>query len=189
MDANDPRAAEVLRFWFRGAERDKRWFEKNEAFDGEIRTRFAALHGEAVAGGLAEWERKAGDCLALILLLDQFPRNMFRGSARAFASDALALRVAQAAVARAFDRSMQPLHRMFVYLPFEHAESLSVQEKGCELMKVLAPFPETEDVYRYAVLHRDIIARFGRFPHRNALLARDSTREEAEFLKGPRSSF
>jgi uncharacterized protein (DUF924 family) len=114
---------------------------------------------------------------------------MFRGTARAFASDPLALRVAQSAVANGFDETMRPLERMFVYLPFEHAESLEMQEKCCQLMRALAQFPETEDVYRYAVLHRDIIARFGRFPHRNASLGRDSTREEEEFLKGPGSSF
>ena len=189
MEGNDPRAVDVLRFWFGSGGRDKRWFEKQEAFDREIRRAFAALRDQAAAGELAEWERTPADCLALILLLDQFPRNMFRGTARAFASDPLALRVAQSAVANGFDETMRPLERMFVYLPFEHAESLEMQEKCCQLMRALAQFPETEDVYRYAVLHRDIIARFGRFPHRNASLGRDSTRDEEEFLKGPGSSF
>ena len=189
MEAEDPRAAQVLRFWFSSGGRDKRWFEKQEAFDHEIRTRFAALHEQAAAGELDEWERTPAECLALILLLDQFPRNMYRGTARAFSSDPLALRAAQRAIANGLDQGMRPFERMFVYLPFEHAESLEMQEKGCELMKALAEFPETEDVYRYAVLHRDIIARFGRFPHRNAALGRHSTREEEEFLKGPGSSF
>jgi uncharacterized protein (DUF924 family) len=189
MKAKDPRAAQVLRFWFGSGGRDKRWFEKHEVFDREIRARFGALHEQAAAGELAEWADHSADCLALILLLDQFPRNMFRGTARAFASDPLALRIAQGAIAHGFDGGMQPLERMFMYLPFEHAEWLEMQEKGCQLTKALAQFPETEDVYRYAVLHRDIIARFGRFPHRNALLARDSTPEEEDFLKGPGSSF
>src|SRR3954463_4137666 len=141
MERDDPRAADVLRFWFGTGGRDKRWFEKQEAFDREIRTRFAMLHAQAAGGELAEWERKPSECLALILLLDQFPRNMFRGTARAFASDPMALRVAGSAVASRFDEHMRPLERMFVYLPFEHAESLEMQEKGCELMKRLAQFP------------------------------------------------
>jgi uncharacterized protein (DUF924 family) len=189
MERDDPRAADVLRFWFGTGGRDKRWFEKQEAFDREIRTRFAMLHAQAAGGELAEWERKPSECLALILLLDQFPRNMFRGTARAFASDPLALRVAQKAIGNGFDQNMRPLERLFLYLPFEHAESLESQDKACELMRALVQFPETEDVYRYALLHRDIIARFGRFPHRNALLGRDSTPEEQDFLKGPGSSF
>jgi uncharacterized protein (DUF924 family) len=189
MDAKDPRAAQVIRFWFGSGGRDKRWFEKDHAFDREVRTRFLALHAEASTGILAPWEREPAECLALIVLLDQFSRNMFRGTARAFAADALALGAAQHAVASGFDRTMQPVERMFVYLPFEHAESLAKQRQGCELMKPLAEFPETADVYRYALRHRDIIARFGRFPHRNALLGRASTPEEVEFLRGPGSSF
>lgn len=189
MDARDPRAEQVIRFWFGSGGRDKRWFQKDDAFDREIRTRFFALHEKALARDLAHWEQEPAACLASIVLLDQFPRNMFRGTARAFASDALALGVAQAALAHGFDRSMRPMERMFVYLPFEHAELLEEQEKGCELMKSLAEFPETADAYRYAVLHRDIIARFGHFPHRNAMLGRVSTSEEAEFLRQPDSSF
>jgi uncharacterized protein (DUF924 family) len=189
MDAKDPRAAEVVAFWFGSGGRDKRWFQKDEAFDREIRTRFLALHEEAAAGALLHWTRASAECLALIVLLDQFPRNMFRGTARAFAADALALGAAQHAVAGGFDRSMQPVERMFVYLPFEHAESLEEQVKACELTKPLVEFPETADAYRYAVLHRDVIARFGRFPHRNVLLGRVSTPEEAEFLQRPGSRF
>jgi uncharacterized protein (DUF924 family) len=189
MDAKDPRAARALRFWFGSGGRDKQWFKSNAGFDREIGTRFLALHDEAGAGLLAHWQRQPGECLALILLLDQFPRNMFRGTARAFATDALALAAAQRAVAGGFDRSMQPVERMFVYLPFEHAESLEEQAKARELTKPLAEFPETADAYRYAVLHHDIIARFGRFPHRNAPLGRVSTPEEAKFLLQPGSSF
>ena len=189
MDAKDPRAAQVLRFWFGSGGRDKRWFEKNAAFDREIATRFLALHGQAGSGMLAHWQRQPADCLALIVLLDQFSRNIYRGTAHAFATDALALGVAQHAVASGFDPSMQPVERMFVYLPFEHAESLEEQAKACELTRPLVEYPETADAYRYAVLHHDIIARFGRFPHRNALLGRVGTPEEAKFLQGPGSSF
>jgi uncharacterized protein (DUF924 family) len=114
---------------------------------------------------------------------------MFRGSPRAFATDALALDAASHAVAHGHDRGMQPLERMFVYLPFEHAESLEAQGRCCELMAALAGFAETADVPRYAIAHRDIIARFGRFPHRNAALGRASTPEEIEFLKTPGSGF
>jgi uncharacterized protein (DUF924 family) len=189
MDAKDPRAARVLRFWFGSGGRDKRWFEKSDAFDREIRAGFLSLHDDASAGALAHWKNGPAECLALIVVLDQFPRNMFRGTARAFATDALALGTAQHAVASGFDRSMQPVERMFVYLPFEHAESLERQLEACALTKPLADFAETADVYRYAIRHRDVIARFGRFPHRNALLGRVSTPEETKFLQEPGSGF
>ena len=189
METPDPRAQAVLAFWFAAGGRDKRWFEKSEAFDDEVRRRFLGLHEEGARGALASWRHRPGDCLALIVLLDQFPRNMFRGTPRAFATDALALEVARHALAKGYDRAMQPLERMFVYLPFEHAESLAEQEEACELTRPLDAFAETDDVYRYALAHRDVIARFGRFPHRNAILGRASTPEEIEFLKGPGSSF
>jgi len=186
-------AADVLLFWFGpGAERGKahkRWFVKNDAFDLEIRERFLSLYEDAAAGRLARLKESPADCLALILVLDQFPRNMFRGTARAFATDPLALETAGHAVARGFDRGLLPVERLFVYLPFEHSETLADQERSCELTKPLDAYPETNDVYRYALLHRDIIRRFGRFPHRNAILGRVSTPEEIEFLKGPGSSF
>ena len=186
-------AADVLLFWFGpGAERGKahkRWFVKNDAFDREIRERFLSLYEDAAAGRLARLKESPADCLALILVLDQLPRNMFRGTARAFATDPLALETAEHAVARGFDRGLLPVERLFVYLPFEHSESLADQERSCELTKPLDVYPETNDVYRYALLHRDIIRRFGRFPHRNAILGRVSTPEEIEFLKGPGSSF
>jgi uncharacterized protein (DUF924 family) len=189
MDAKDPRAAAVIDFWFGSGERDKRWFEKNAAFDEEVRKRFLALHEEAKAAKLAHWRNEPAECLALIVLLDQLPRNMFRGTARAFATDSLALELAKHAVAKGFDRAMRPVERMFVYLPHEHAESLEEQLRACELTAPLAAFAETADTYRYATLHRDIIQRFGRFPHRNAILGRASTLEEIEFLKEPGSSF
>jgi uncharacterized protein (DUF924 family) len=189
MDAKDPRAAEVMRFWFAGAPRDKRWFEKNAAFDSEIRARFLALHEEAAAGQLDGWKEAPAGCLALIVLLDQLPRNMFRGTARAFATDGRALEAARHAIVRGYDRSMAPCERMFAYLPFEHSESLQDQDEACRLNAPLAAFPETHDVYRYAERHREIVARFGRFPHRNAALGRASTPAETEFLKEPGSGF
>jgi len=189
MSAADPRAAELLGFWFRGEPRDRRWFDKDAAFDQELRGRFLGLYEEAAAGGLQAWLHSPATCLARILLLDQLPRNMFRGSARAFATDKLALAAARHALERGYDASMRPEERLFMYLPFEHAESLAEQERGCTLMKPLEAFPQTNDAYRYACAHRDIIGRFGRFPHRNAILGRASTPEEIEFLKGPGSSF
>jgi uncharacterized protein (DUF924 family) len=189
MNAKDPRAAQVISFWFANGERDARWFEKSEAFDAEVRTRFLALHEEAASGELDAWKEASGDCLALIVVLDQFPRNMFRGTARAFATDRRALEAARHAVANGYDRSMTPSQRMFVYLPFEHSESLEDQEIACRLSQPLAAFPATHDVYEYALRHREIVARFGRFPHRNAALGRASTPEEIEFLKQPGSRF
>jgi uncharacterized protein (DUF924 family) len=183
----------VLLFWFGPASErgkaHKHWFVKSEAFDLEVRQRFLAVYEEAAAGKLTHLKESAADCLALIVLLDQFPRNMFRGTLRAFATDPLALETARHAVDRGFDRSLLPVERLFVYLPFEHSEALADQDRSCDLTRALDAYPETNDVYRYALAHRDIIRRFGRFPHRNAILGRASTPEELEFLKGPGSSF
>jgi uncharacterized protein (DUF924 family) len=187
--ASDPEAARVLRFWFGQGGRRTEWFAKDAQFDARIAEEFLALHGQASAGALERWQAAPPDCLALIVVLDQFPRNMFRGTPRAFATDSLALGAAQHAVARRYDAALGPCERLFLYLPFEHAESLAMQDRACELLQPLSAFPETHDAYRYAVAHRDIIARFGRFPHRNAILGRASTPEELEFLKGPGSSF
>jgi uncharacterized protein (DUF924 family) len=185
------RPDDVLGFWFgRGADygkSHKRWFEKDAAFDAEITRHFLGLYERLV--GNREWLHAAKDCLARIIVLDQFPRQMFRGNARAFAADALALEAARLAVERGYDRELLPVERLFVYLPFEHSESLADQLRACELTEPLAAFPETDDVYRYAIAHRDIVRRFGRFPHRNAILGRVSTPEEIEFLKQPGSSF
>ncbi|MBV8030676.1 MAG: DUF924 domain-containing protein [Betaproteobacteria bacterium] len=189
MSPADPRAGEVLAFWFQGSGRDRRWFQKDDAFDQQIRTRFLDAYDAAAKGALETWKADARACLALVIVLDQFPRNMFRGTARAFAADGLALEAAKAVVGCGYDLGFSPVERMFAYLPFEHAESLAEQERACELTKPLEAFPETDDAYRYALAHRAIIARFGRFPHRNAVLGRASTAEEAEFLRGPGSSF
>jgi uncharacterized protein (DUF924 family) len=185
------RPDDVLGFWFgSGADygtAQKRWFEKDPAFDAEIRRHFLGLYETLL--GERRWLDAAKPCLARIIVLDQFPRQMFRGNARAFAADGLALETARSAVERGYDRELLPVERLFVYLPFEHSEALADQERACELTAPLAAFPATEDVYRYAVAHRDIIARFGRFPHRNAILGRVSTPEEVEFLKQPGSAF
>jgi len=190
---HEANGTEVLLFWFgppgeRGKPH-KRWFVKDEAFDREVRSRFLGLHGDAAAGKLAHLKETADGCLALIVVLDQFPRNMFRGTSRAFATDALALEAARQALARGFDRGMLAVERLFFYLPFEHSEVLADQELACELTRPLDALEPRLEAYRYAVLHREVIRRFGRFPHRNAILGRASTPEELEFLKGPGSSF
>src|SRR5690242_18332090 len=140
-------------------------------------------------GSHEDWLADPRGCLARIVALDQFPRQIHRGSPRAFAADALALRAARHAVANRYDSGMLPVERLFIYLPFEHSESLADQERACELTRPLAQFPETDDAFRYAEAHRAIIARFGRFPHRNEILGRPSAPEEIEFLKLPGSAF
>jgi uncharacterized protein (DUF924 family) len=182
---------DVLAFWFgQGADygkRHKRWFEKDPGLDAEITRRFLHLH-EALAAE-RRWMDSARACLARILVLDQFPRHMFRGTARAFASDALALDTACQAADNSYDRQLLPVERLFAYLPFEHSERLEDQDRACALYEPLAAFRETDDALRYALAHREIIRRFGRFPHRNAILGRDSTPQELEFLRQPGSSF
>jgi uncharacterized protein (DUF924 family) len=184
-------APEVLRFWF-GEGTDygkahKRWFEKDLALDEEIRTRFSSLHQEQSRS--REWLSAPRECLARVIVLDQFPRHIYRGTARAFESDALALEAARHLIDKGWDRELLPVERQFAYLPFEHSESLTDQERACQLCEALNAFPETADTHRYALAHRDIIRRFGRFPHRNAALGRESTPEEIEFLKQPGSAF
>src|SRR5919109_3792969 len=180
--SGDFQAKQVLDFWFgEGADygkRHSRWFKKDPGFDGQIRARFLPLYEELAAGNQRHWLDHAPGCLARIIVLDQFARNMFRSSPRAFAADGLALEAARHAVERGYDRGMLPVERMFAYLPFEHSESLEDQLKACTLTAPLDAFPETSDAYRYAVRHREIVERFGRFPHRNAILGRGSTPEE-----------
>ncbi len=167
--------AEVVAFW-----RDagpKRWFRKDAAFDTEFRTRFLAAHEAAAAGALATWEDHAEGALALLILLDQLPRNAFRDTARMFATDAQALQLARRAIAAGFDLQVEAQLRNFFYLPFMHSEDLADQEQAVALTAPLGGEP-----HRFAVLHRDIIERFGRFPHRNPLLGRSTTAGEQGFL-------
>jgi len=188
--------AQVLEFWFGTPELSdteavtSRWFRKDPAFDAEIRQRFGPLIEQALAGELQDWAWQPGPAVARILLLDQFPRNAFRGSPRAFAGDALALAAAQQMVAQAQDQALPPLRRVFVYLPFEHAESLPMQEESVRLFTRLAQeAPSLQGYLDYAMRHHEVIQRFGRFPHRNTLLERSSTPEEQAFLQQPGSSF
>jgi len=189
----DGLVSEVLEFWFGAGEaygqRHKRWFAKDPIFDAELRRRFAPLVEDLMAGGHHDWLGEPRTCLARIIALDQFPRQIHRGSARAFAADGLGLEAARHAVAQRYDVGLLPVERLFLYLPFEHSESLADQERACELMRPLVGFPETDDALRYAEAHRAIVARFGRFPHRNAALGRPSTAEELQFLKEPGSAF
>jgi uncharacterized protein (DUF924 family) len=179
--------SDVLDFWF--SQDRKAWFEKNAAFDEQIRSRFLSLSEQALKGELNLWRGEPSGCLALVILLDQFPRNMFRGSAKAFAGDQFARDAARIILDHGWDKAMTPDQRMFAYLPFEHSESLADQERCLALMKEIAVFPETADLPKWAEAHLVIIRRFGRFPHRNAALGRESTPEEIAFLKEPGSSF
>lgn len=187
--------AEVLDFWFGAPESPERgrpricWFEKGVAFDAEVRSRFLGVYERAAAGELSHWERTPLAALALAVVVDQFPRNMFRGQARAFAADPFALRVARNVADRGFDILLRPVERWFVYLPFEHAEDLAAQRRSVALFGGLAGDPDSPGTIDYAHRHYGIIARFGRFPHRNAILSRDSTFEELAFLSQPGSSF
>ena len=182
QSARDPRAQSVLEFWFRGDAERKEWFVKDPAFDDEIRNRFLALHEEAARGALAPWTGAPADCLALIILLDQFPRNMFRGTARAFSTDGLALAAARHAVEAGYDKPVGAVARTFFYLPFEHSEILADQETALRLF-------DGHSNYEWARKHWEIVRRFGRFPHRNAVLGRQSTPAEIEFLKEPGAGF
>jgi uncharacterized protein (DUF924 family) len=175
---------EVLRFWFEETT-PKQWFEKDEAFDAEVRRRFLKLH-EAVAAQPNEALLKdARTALAALIVLDQMPRNMFRGSPRAFATDAKAREIAEATIGKGYDAGLSKDERMFCYLPFEHAEDTAAQARCVRLMAALGD----AELTKWAEAHKAVVDRFGRFPHRNAVLGRPSTPEEAEFLKGPGSSF
>lgn len=187
--------SEVLEFWFgppneagHGAPRDA-WFRKSAEFDAAVRERFLGAWVAAAQHQLAEREEAPLSALALLIVLDQFPRNMFRASAKAFLTDRQAQVLAGKVVDRGWDRELLPVQRWFVYLPFEHAESLALQERSVALFETLAGDPASAGTIEYARRHRDVIARFGRFPHRNAVLGRDSTPDELEFLKQPGSSF
>jgi uncharacterized protein (DUF924 family) len=175
-DAALPSPEDVLAFWRTAG--PKKWFEKDAAFDREIAERFMARHEAAAAGALAAWEATPEGALALLLLLDQFPRNMFRASARAFAADPLARAVAAHAVARGFHLRVPQDERQFFLLPFEHSENLADHERALALSREIGGGKAD----KWSELHADIIRRFGRFPHRNAVLGRATTAEEQAFL-------
>jgi uncharacterized protein (DUF924 family) len=168
----------VLEFWRAAGE--EKWFKKNATFDDDIRTRFLATYEAAAAGKLADWEQTADGALALTIVLDQFPRNMFRNDARTYAADPLARAVASRALDRGFDRDVPNIDRQFFYLPFEHSEMLADQDRCCALFAATGD----ADKLKWAQAHADIIRRFGRFPHRNAMLGRATTVEEQAFLDG-----
>jgi uncharacterized protein (DUF924 family) len=190
-----PRAEALLDLWFGppgdSAREQKRaiWFEPEEAFDALLRANFRGDHEAAAAGALGAWEDDAVPALALVLLLDQIPRNIFRGTPRAYASDALARGVAGRALDRGFDSGLPAAWRMFFYLPFEHSEDLADQCRSLDLFASLPADGNPAENRRGARRHHEIIARFGRFPHRNAILGRRSSAAEREFLTEPDSSF
>lgn len=196
-------AEEILEFWF-GDETDDAtaaqqkadlWWGKNTQTDQEIRARFTELVERAAAGKLNDWGAAPRGRLALILLTDQFPRSIYRDSTGAFAHDAKALEICLGGLEWGFDRSLRPIERVFFYLPLEHAESIQHQERSVALFRqLLGDVVDDqkrvfEEFFDFAVRHREIIARFGRFPHRNKILGRESTPEELAFLREPGSSF
>lgn len=170
-------AETIVQFWREAG--PKAWFNKSDLFDAALRARFEAMHHDAARGELAAWEDSAEGALALLLLLDQFPRNMYRGSAHAFATDGLARQIATRAVDRGFDRIAPADMRAFFYLPFEHSERAEDQARSCALFVTA----EDENNIKWARLHAEIIAKYGRFPHRNEALGRESTAEELAFLQ------
>jgi uncharacterized protein (DUF924 family) len=192
---------QVLNFWFgddrlKSAENMERWFSKDKSFDAEIKSQFGAMVEEASNGGFDHWGKTAQGALALVILLDQFRRNIYRESAEAFSHDSHARRIAETAIEKGLDQELNPIERCFLYLPLEHAEDLSAQNRSVELFTKLAEEvsgADEEDVFKttldYALRHREIIERFGRFPHRNDVLGRTPTDRETEFLKTPNSAF
>jgi uncharacterized protein (DUF924 family) len=188
-------ARDVLDFWFgapgtpeHGTKRDV-WFRKDPEFDAGIRTRFGESIAIALAGGFGDWCVTADGALARVLLLDQFTRNAFRDSPRAFAGDARALATAVDAVTRGLDRTLDPLGRRFLYMPFEHAESVEMQHRSLELFTALAQRTGDAEPLDWARKHADVVFRFSRYPHRNDILGRVSTPEEVAFLAQAGSRF
>jgi uncharacterized protein (DUF924 family) len=201
-------ADQIIVFWFQSltdaqtidkkSPPAKLWFNGGKAFDDEIREKFLRDYLKARAGEYKEWESSARGRLALMIIFDQFSRNMFRGTPQAFETDALALELSQRSIKDGTDKELMLVERVFFYMPFMHAESLSVQEEGIRQFEILVEESKTKSPHntsyfeynrKYTRQHRDIIARFGRFPHRNAVLQRVPTVEETEFLKNPGSSF
>jgi uncharacterized protein (DUF924 family) len=188
---NDALPAAIHDFWFGPPPYARRaqWFRRDEAFDATIRARFGDAIAAACAGAYGDWCATPRGALSRILLLDQFTRNAYRGTPAAFSGDARALATAEDAVARRFDEALAPVERQFIYLPFEHAEDWVAQERSLALLGALSAEPGFEDLIDWARRHADVIRRFGRYPHRNAILGRASTPEEAEYLKTPGNGF
>jgi len=186
------RVDEILEFWFGAGDdpqRERRWFVADPTFDQACTAGFLADHERADAGALDAWAEHPHGALALILLFDQFPRNIFRGTARAFATDRKARALAKDAVARGFDRALTSVERAFVYLPFEHSENLDDQRESVRLFRQLAAeHPSLGGYVQYAEHHCEVIRRFGRFPHRNAILGRVSTPDELQSIEGGAST-
>ena len=191
-----PRARDVLAFWFgapgtqeHGTER-KLWFKRDDAVDSMLRERFGDLIDAAIAAELDAWQASPLGALALVIVLDQFSRNCYRHTARAFAADSKALHTAQRMIASGADRLLPDTqHRAFAYLPFEHDETPASQQESLRLFKRLAAEPGGDGYYQHALRHAKVIERFGRYPHRNVWLGRESTDEEIAFLREPGSSF
>src|SRR5512146_1558341 len=183
------RVDKILDFWFGDGtdpEHERRWFAQDAAFDQACRAGFLADHERAARGELDSWKHEPSGTLALILLLDQFSRNIFRGMPRAFATDPKALETAKYGVGRGFDLTLAPLRRPFIYLPFQHSENLDDQRESVKLFhKLAAEHPAMAGHVEYAEDHMEVIRRFGRFPHRNAVLGRASTPAEVEFIQRP----
>ena len=200
----DPLAQSIVDFWFvplegetvRGEPASSRqrvtrdvWFSKDDAFDAQIRARFGVALAAGVAGAYGDWCREPLGCLARVVLLDQLTRNAFRGTPQAFAGDAGALATAEDALERRFDRSLAPQERWFLYMPFVHSESLAQQDRAVALFEALVDETGLDEPLPWVIRHRDVVRRFGRFPHRNEILARASTPDEIAFLKEPGSRF
>lgn len=183
----DPLSADILTFWFgdtdlaRDMERREIWFRATPEFDAELARRYGAAHERAGGGAFDHFVATPADCLALVLLLDQVPRNIHRGTPRAFGTDAKAREIARVALDRGHDQPMSAWRKLFFYLPFEHSEDLADQDRACALYETLGD----ERAYQSALDHRAAIRTFGRFPHRNAVLGRESTPEEVAYLADP----
>ena len=175
---------EVLDFWFTEIEPEL-WFKKDSIFDNEIVSRFGKLHRQAVQGELSSWRYSAKSALAEIILLDQFSRNIYRDQPESFAADPMALALSQVAISSGFDKELMPTERSFLYMPFMHSESAVIHEEAIKLYRDLGIANNLE----FELKHKKIVDRFGRYPHRNAILGRQSSAEELEFLAEPNSSF
>jgi len=184
MQLSDVQAADVLDYWF-GALKPEQWFIKDSGVDAEISGRFGALYNDLIENLPETWPSSAAPCLAMVVILDQFPRNMFRNDSRSYEGGAAALSLAKHTVQQRLDHTLPPERRLFIYLPFEHAEDEAEQARSVELFETLGNAQWND----YAKQHQDVITRFGRFPQRNQALSRESTPEEIEFLSEPGSSF